>query len=293
LDPVVVVERGGKVKAYPVQILMWHEMVNDEIAGERVVVTYCPLCNAAAVWSGEHEGEELEFGTAGLLRHSNLVMYDRQTESLWQQFTGEGLVGEHAGQELARIPAEVMSFAHLRDHYPTARVLSRDTGYNRAYGTNPYPRYDPAEASATGVLEDKTRVVGILLGGRGGGERPVAVTWSAVRQAGALEVEEAGKRAVIFHQEGMSTPLETGHTHSGREVGVTTVFSPAVAGEYLGPFQRTERGFEDAATRSIWDITGTAVEGPRRGERLERIIHYDTFWFAWKAFYPQAGEPRR
>jgi len=141
-EPVVVVTEGSEAKAYPLQILIWHEIVNDQAGGRPVAVTYCPLCNTALAFDRRLDGEILDFGTTGRLRHSDLVMYDRQTESWWQQATGEGIVGRHAGRRLGFLSAPLVSWRQFQTAYPRGRVLSRETGFDRPYGSNPYVRYD-------------------------------------------------------------------------------------------------------------------------------------------------------
>ena len=141
-EPVVVVSINGETKAYPIQILTWHEIVNDSIAGVPVSVTFCPLCNATIVFDRRSDGEILDFGTTGRLRKSDLIMYDRQTESWWQQFSGQAIVGKKAGTMLDRIVANIVAYEDFRSAYPDSRVLSRRTGHHRAYGNNPYRGYD-------------------------------------------------------------------------------------------------------------------------------------------------------
>jgi len=146
-EPVVALAVNGVARAYPLHILTWHEIVNDQIDDTPVAVTFCPLCNSAVVFDRRRGGQTLDFGVSGLLRNSDLIMYDRQTESLWQQFTGEGIVGEMAGQMLTWLPASIISFADFRQAYPAGQVLSRDTGYPRSYGNNPYVGYDNIDQS--------------------------------------------------------------------------------------------------------------------------------------------------
>ena len=145
-EPVAVVRVNGVTKAYPLSILIWHEIVNDEIGGEPVTVTYCPLCNTTIAFDRNFDGQVLEFGTTGRLRHSDLVMYDRQSETWWQQATGEGLVGQYAGDRLTLIPATVMNWRSVKEQLEDALVLSRDTGFpadlRKRYGNNPYQGYD-------------------------------------------------------------------------------------------------------------------------------------------------------
>ena len=143
-EPVVLVEAGGETRAYPLRILTWHEIVNDVLGGVPVAVTYCPLCNSAVGFEREVEGQVLTFGVSGLLRNSDLVMWDRQTESLWQQISGEGIVGELAGTQLVFVPATIVSWETFREEFPEGTVLSQDTGFGRSYGINPYSFYDSA-----------------------------------------------------------------------------------------------------------------------------------------------------
>ena len=141
-EPVVAFEYEGKARAYPLQILMYHEIVNDTVGGKAVSVTFCPLCNASIVFDREVEGEVLDFGTTGRLRKSDLIMYDRQTESWWQQFTGKGIIGDYADTKLKQLPSQIVSFATFRDAFDQGEVLSVKTGFERNYGNNPYAGYD-------------------------------------------------------------------------------------------------------------------------------------------------------
>jgi len=140
-EPVISFSVGSDARAYPLRVLMWHEIVNDTVGGEPVAVTYCPLCNAALVFERTVNGRVLDFGATGKLRHSDLVMYDRQTESWWQQFTGEAIVGEMTGSELKLIPSRLESFARFRERFSQGRVLVPNDPAARDYGANPYLGY--------------------------------------------------------------------------------------------------------------------------------------------------------
>ena len=139
-EPVVGLIVGDDARAYPLRILIWHEIVNDIVGGAPVAVTYCPLCNTAVVFDRRVAGEVLDFGVTGRLRNSDLIMYDRQTESWWQQFLGEAIVGAMTGRMLDMIPARLESFANFRSRAPGGKVLAASSGRN--YGANPYPGYD-------------------------------------------------------------------------------------------------------------------------------------------------------
>jgi hypothetical protein len=141
-EPVIGLLINGDARAYPLQILMWHEIVNDVVGGVPVSITFCPLCNAAIVFDRRLDGKTLEFGTTGKLRRSDLVMYDRQTESWWQQFLGRGIVGEMNGKELAILPSRLESMGNFRKRFKVAKVLVPESSSNRRYGANPYAFYD-------------------------------------------------------------------------------------------------------------------------------------------------------
>ena len=147
MEPVIMLRIGPDVRAYPVQIVTWHEIINDTVGGVPVVVTFCPLCNTAIAFDRVIRGQRLEFGTTGRLRYSNLIMYDRQTESWWQQATGEAIAGELTGERLAMRPAPMVAWRDFKKLEPEGRVLSRRTGHDRPYGRNPYVGYDDVRSS--------------------------------------------------------------------------------------------------------------------------------------------------
>jgi hypothetical protein len=146
-EPVILFSRGDDHRAYPVQILIWHEIVNDTVGGVPVAITFCPLCNTAIAFQRQVKDQVVTFGTTGKLRFSDLVMYDRQTESWWQQATGQAIVGSLTGTQLVPLPAQTISWAMFRDAFPGGKVLSRQTGHNHAYGENPYVGYDDVNSS--------------------------------------------------------------------------------------------------------------------------------------------------
>jgi hypothetical protein len=140
-DQGIVLTVGGTTRFYPYRILNWHEVVNDTIEGEPVLVTYCPLCGTAIVYERRIDGKTPVFGVSGKLYESNLLMYDRETESLWSQALGEAVVGDELGKTLELLLAEVVTFEDVRRRYPDAEILSVDTGFQRAYDVDPYAEY--------------------------------------------------------------------------------------------------------------------------------------------------------
>lgn len=145
-EPVLGVVINGKARAYPIRILTWHEIVNDELGGVPITVTFCPLCNSSIVFDRRLDGMVLDFGTTGKLRKSDMVMYDRQTESWWQQFLGEGIVGELTGKQLKMLPSRLESFANFKKRAPDGEVLIPNDPGMRSYGINPYQGYDSASS---------------------------------------------------------------------------------------------------------------------------------------------------
>jgi hypothetical protein len=285
-EPVVAVELDGEARAYPLQIMTWHEIVNDTIAGVPVTVTYCPLCNTAIAYERELGDRILDFGTSGELYRSALVMYDRQTESLWSHFTADGIAGVLAGERLDTFPAPIVSWESFRDAHPDGLVLSRETGHSRDYGRNPYPGYDDVdnppflfEGEVDGRLAAKERVVGIEIDGEA-----VAVGLDALADAGVVEVDVAGDTLVVWHLPGTASGLEAGSVADGRDVGAVGVFRPVADGGEL-TFTRDGDAFVDEETNSRWDIFGSATSGPLEDTTLEQIPHVDTFWFAWGAYH--------
>ena len=291
-EPVVLVRHGGEAKVYPLQILTWHEIVNDSLGGAPVAVTFCPLCYSAIALDRRIEtvdGERtLTFGVSGLLRFSDMVMFDRQTETLWQQYTGRALVGDLVGTTLAILPAQIVSFAQARAAAPDAPVLSRETGHARDYGRNPYVGYD--DVSRTPILYDgpfdgrlapMERVVAVELGGRFRAY-PARVT----RPAGVVNDTLGGVPVVVFHTDGAATALGEARIADAREVGSAGVFRRVLDGRAL-TFRQRDGRIEDAETGSVWLVTGEAVAGPLRGARLAPVLHHDTFAFAWFAFRPE------
>ena len=141
-DLVIGVEINGEAKAYPLKILTWHEIVNDSLGGRPIVITYCPLCRSAYVFDREVGEQVLDFGVSGLLYNSNVIMYDRQTESLWSQMAEEAIDGPMQGTALLQIAAATStSWQQWQSQHPNTQVLSKNTGYRRNYERSPYVDY--------------------------------------------------------------------------------------------------------------------------------------------------------
>jgi hypothetical protein len=286
-EPVVFVEVEGEQRAYPVQILMWHELVNDTIAGRAITVSYCPLCNSAISFDRRAGGRTLDFGTSGMLYQSAMVMYDRQTESLWSHFIGRAIAGYLVGTQLDFIASPMISWGRFKEDHPDGRVLSKETGHVRDYGRNPYPGYDDVGSSPLlyrGPIDDrllaKTRVSGLR-----GVTESVAIPIDRLAADGLAHVTLDGDPIVVFHSDGLASALDGAAVATGRDVGQTTAFRAMIDDERL-TFRRTGAGWEDQ-DGTTWNLLGRAMTGPLAARQLTAVEHLDTFWFAWAAFMPE------
>ena len=290
-EPVVVVTIDNAAKAYPLQILIWHEIVNDQVGRTPVSITYCPLCNTALAFDRRLDGQVLDFGTTGRLRHSDLVMYDRQTETWWQQATGEGIVGEYAGRRLTFISAPLVSWETFKQAYPSGQVLSRDTGFNRRYGQNPYERYDDLDNNPwrrffrpqpDDRLPAMERVVAVTLG-----NATVAYPFSSLEERRAVNDDIGGTALVVLWAPGMASSVDSRAIAQGRDVGASGVYGRTVGSRTLTFEWAGDGTFRDRETGSTWDILGRAVDGELQGTQLEPVPYGNHFWFAWAVFKPE------
>lgn len=215
-EPVVGLLVNGEARAYPLRILTWHEIVNDSIGGRPVAVTYCPLCNSAIVFDREVDGKVLEFGTTGKLRNSDLVMYDRTTESWWQQFLGEAIVGELTGTKLKMLPSRLESWERFAVRHPEGQVLIPNNEGLRSYGRNPYQGYDTSSypflyrGEMPEGIEPMARVVAV-------GKQ--AWSMNLLRADGRIESDDL----VITWEPGQNSALDHGQIAKGRDVGNVVV----------------------------------------------------------------------
>lgn len=322
-EPVIAMHINGEAKAYPLQILTFHEIINDTVGGAPVIVTYCPLCNSALAFdrrmplSAEQRtalraenpdisttaldeafieryhfqsvddpevtaGLEVTFGVSGMLYNSNMLMFDSASSTLWSQLIGQAVVGQLAGTELLRYPAQILSFADFRAAYPEALVLSKDTGFRRHYGRNPYVGYDALGSNPyfpvsgdDARLAAKERVVSVVLE-----HEAVVYPFSLLREQHVIHDTIARQPIVVLWQEGTGSALDSSSIANGADVGAVGVFASVDTFHWDGTY------FVDDATGSYWNIAGQAVQGERIGEQLHPVVHDNTLWFAWVAFKP-------
>jgi hypothetical protein len=277
-DIVVGLVYHGVVRAYPQKILVWHEIVNEEFKGEKIAITYCPLTGSAVAFGGRsRDGTMLTFGTSGKLVNSNLLMYDRQTDSQWPQILGIAIDGTHKGTVLEEIPLAWTHWSRWRQRHPDTVVLSTDTGYFRSYGTDPYGSYDkpgtyydsgsplfPVMAK-DGRFNPKDVVVGVKANGQ-----QMAIHKHTLRTKKLINTSLVGLPLVAVYD----SELDLVRLFVRQLKQKTTNF-------------RFENGrMADELTGSLWTADGRSIDGKMSGSQLEQHASYDVMWFAWYAFFP-------
>lgn len=293
-EPVIAVERCGEARAYPLQVMTWHEIVNDEIAGEPLTITFCPLCNTAYAYVRPRVNDKVTtFGTSGKLYNSNLVMYDRATGSLWPQVLGQAVVGPLTGTQLERRRAQIVSWDDFTQQFARGSVLSRETGFDRPYGDNPYPGYDEIDnepyrfrGDVDGRLAAVERVLGVE-----NGEEIVAFPYFLLREAGdgglsVVNTSVGREPVVVIWKAGTVSALDEAQIAGSRDVGAAAAFSRRLDGRTYS-FEASGGEVRDTTTDSTWSIFGIAIEGTLEGSQLRPMDHHDSFWFDWAAFHPE------
>ena len=289
-DPVIFIEVNGDGRAYPLQILVFHEIVNDEIKDVPITVTYCPLCNTGIAFERTLGNRVLDFGTTGRLRFSNLIMYDRQTETWWQQANGEAIIGELTGKQLTIYPAAIISWLAFKNNFPDGSVLSYHTGFDAPYGLSPYESFDEQDevpfhyegADIPTVLPPLERVLGINVNGES-----VAYPFSSLMGTNVVQDQVGGSDIVIFWLPDTFSVLDEMYVWESRNVGSAVAFEN-LEGINLH-FIYDGLNFIDSETGSTWNFLGQALHGPLQGQSLKPLLSFDHFWFSWFAFYPETG----
>ncbi len=297
-EPVIAIELNGEAKAYPLSILTMHEISNDIIGNVPILPAYCPLCNTAVVFDRRLNvnGEEhlLEFEVSGMLRKSNLIIFDFLTESWWQHLTGEAITGEFAGKELTYIPSVIISYEEFFKRYPDGKILSPKTGFDaqKRYGTNPYEKYDDInsvpysrffdEKNIDKRLPAMERIINIR-----DQEKYKIYPFTAIKKNQIINDKFESKNIVIFYQSGTVSVLDKKTISESKDIGSVTVFNPLLNNKLL-TFKKDGNIFKDEQTNSEWDITGLCTKGELKDSQLEPVIHGNHFAFAWFAFYPES-----
>lgn len=329
-EPVIALVIGNQAKAYPLQILTWHEIVNDTLAGVPVAVSFCPLCNSALAFDRriplnevqqkelvglnneivfdsldndfltayveqkretvgiELKGLEVTFGVSGMLYNSNMLMFDTHSSTLWSQLLGEGVVGSLTEVTLLRLPAQIISFAEFKEAFPDSPILSRETGFDRSYGNNPYVGYDDIDSPAflfrgvtDGRLPPKERIISIEKG-----TDIAAYPFTVLAEEKVVNDKINDEPIVLFWSDGTNSALDTRQIASSKDIGAVGVFSRNVNEQSLN-FEWDGEVFTDKETASTWNLLGQAIAGELAGQNLKPIVHDNTLWFAWAAFKPE------
>ena len=274
-DLVIGVMIDGQPKAYPHKVLNWHEITNDHTAGTYYAVTYCPLTGSALCWDRTLDGEVTTFGVSGLLYNSNLIPYDRATDSYWSQLLIKGVFGTYKDEPAITYQVMETSWLTWKTLFPQSTVQSTDTGYNRDYSRNPYGNYPTSSRLMFPIevdddqLHRKERVLGIVADGQ----------------------------ARVYR---LSSFIGGTKTINDTYMGIPVVIAGASTNNFMVSFNRIVDGvtlsftplqdelptvmLDDEGTK--WDVFGRGISGPRAGQQLAHIESFIAYWFAFGTFYP-------
>ncbi len=268
-DTVIGLEINGEAKAYPIFILVWHEIVNDKVGETPVSVTYCPLCYTNQVFERIINGQEVEFGTSGKLYNSNLLMYDRLTESYWSQALGMAVKGELTGYQLNLVPFDVITWGDWKKLHPNTMVLTTDTGHIRSYATDPYGNYytEPRIMFPVEHSDDRMHPKEIIIGFN------LDDTYKAYKQN---DIESS----VIINDSIGEIPVMLASLFSEN----SRAFDRTIDGDVLD-FVYVDEKILDMQTNSEWNYDGLSISGEYLGEQLDRLPIEPGFWFEWVAFH--------
>ena len=279
-DRILGVELNGKARAYPLLVLWWHEIVNDTLGGEPMLVTYCPLTGSGLAFDPRIQGEAGSFGVSGLLFENNLMMFDRSTESLWPQLLLSAGCGPERGTALKRVPLVETTWGEWQAAHPTTTIVTTNTGFQRSYGAYPYGNYDVPTNSAllfpsspfSAARPPKELVLGVHQG-----QASVAYPFGVLAKGGPVTAvnDTISGRPILVTFDSSS---ETARGFDRRANGEVLEFRVS---------QSDSTRLEDLQTGSLWTAAGTAVEGPlSRTQLLLLEDAYTLFWFAWSVFRP-------
>jgi hypothetical protein len=277
-DLVIGIKIGGTIRAYPHPILDWHEIVNDDISGQKTAITYCPLTGSAIAWKRQGVVSNSEFGVSGLLYNSNLIPYDRGSSSNWSQMKLQCVNGSLIGNEIETSRIIETTYKTWREMYPTSLLLSTNTGFGRQYGVYPYGGYKTNDdlifpvSNEDNRLQKKERVLGLIVGG----QTMAFVINSFSSEVSVENVSFGGEEFVVIGSSGKNFAV----AYKRKLDGGTTLEFAFTQGE-LPLVMMDNEGTK-------WNIFGEAIDGPRTGESLLQAKSFISYWFAWAAFYPNA-----
>ncbi len=273
-DLIVGIDVNGEIRGYPLQILVWHEIVNDNVGGVPIAITYCPLCFTNQIFNRTTvDGQVLEFGTSGKLYNSNLVMYDRNTKSLWSQGMAQSIMGKFAGMKLEKIPFDLSYWDDWKTLYPKSKILSQDTGHSRPYGANPYGDYFTNSEILFPISnrDDRLELKDIVIGKEYGGKNK-AYPLKDIESSKVINDNLNGKSITLWSE----FPF------------LVKMFDPSINGQVLSfYYEKDKKVFIDKQTGSEWTFDGKSISGPMIGNNLSRLPFDEGFWFEWATFYPE------
>ncbi len=278
-DLIIGIKVGNEVRGYPHPVLDWHEITNDEIGSEKFAITYCPLTGSAIGWDRVIDGRETTFGVSGLLYNTNLIPYDRLTQSNWSQMRLQSVNGDFIGKFIEPIHVIETSWTTWKSMFPDAKVMSTETGTARDYGDFPYGDYRTNNQrllfpvnNNDSRLPGKDRVLGLLVGN-------IATAYN-INDFGTLTVTNESLEG---------TPIVV--AGSGNDNFAVAYERKLDSGEILEltPLENEYPVIMTDSEGNKWDVFGVAVEGNRQGTRLKPTISFISYWFAWAAFYPHTG----
>lgn len=267
------VEVNGEHRYYPYQIMNWHEAVNDTFGGKDLLVTYCTLCGSAAVYE---RPAGAEFGVSGKVYNNNSLLYDKATDSLWLQLTGQAVVGTEVGKSLAVYPnAMVMKWSDWKAAYPNGEVLSTETGFTRDYTRHPYGSYETSNAMYF----------------------PINHTSPSLKNKWVVNIVHAGNETAAFAREillgtGKQEAVVGGESLVAMydfDLDVIRVFSAKVDGDAVTfTYDFAEKELRDVGTNSLWTAEGVAMSGAMKGERLTEVQSTTSYWVCAHSIFPSA-----
>ncbi len=267
---------GETAIAYPHQILDWHEIINDQVNGLSFAVTYCPLTGTGIGWNRMVDGSETSFGVSGLLYNTNLIPFDRNTNSNWSQMLLSSVNGQLMGTEIGYVPLVETRWDTWKQMYPETLVISRNTGHRRSYGSYPYGDYRTNDnnllfpiSNDDGRLDRKERVHGIIVNGK----------------AKVYRFDQFDQLTVITDRFNGRDLIVAGDKDRNF---IVSFYVPQAASNTTFQFEAVDEGevilVDNEGNR--WNIFGQAVSGPRQGEQLINTVSCMGYWFAWGTFYP-------
>ena len=299
-EPAIVVNIGGEARAYPLSILTLYEMCNDSIGGKQIMVTYCPLCNAALVFNRhltskkDSIGKLFHYGISGLLIHNDMVMYDKETESWWGQLTGECIAGAHAGAVLKMFPSLLISLKDFFDRYPNGKILSPMAikQYIQKKGHRPFHHLEHNDSLSSNFylpekVDHRLPPLEHVLAIHFLDFRKIYPFHELAKKLVLHDIVEKSKIVIFYHEQTVSV-LDEDILSKAKKIGSATAFLTYIDGvDYT--FKRYGNYFIDEQTNSKWGITGYCMEGVLKGKQLNILPHTNHFAFAYLAFFPKVA----